>query len=726
METPGQPGSTRNGGEAYRFGPFVVDSSAHTLTRDGEPQALEPKAFAVLLHLLRHAGELVRHDELLDAVWGHRHVTPGVLTRAVAQLRHVLEDDSHRPLYIQTQHGLGYRFIGELEPGAAEPVVASAAPGAASVMPVPVDAAGDLGIETSDEVSVARHGRTPARERRRFPRNLANGWWIAFALLLAGSWLWQQRRDATQRAAEPSIAVLPFTTLSSDREDRYFSEGLAAEMHGALASVRGLKVAAWLPPSARIAGEDVKALGRRLGVATVLDASVRREGQRVRISARLSDTRNGFTLWSRTYDRELSDIFATQSEIAHEVAASLVGVIPDSGEGLRRRLAPTRNVAAFDAYLRGVQQLLSRGGPGGEDGALGHFRQALKLDDGFARAQAGICRVELWRFEYSRDAKAFENARLACLRAENMDAMIGEVSLALGDLYRVNGDTAKAAGYYRRIEHDPALRAKALVGLAKLEGERQRIDLALPLFREALKASPGDAAVHAQMGYQQYVAGMLADAIRSLRRATELDPGNAYNWSLYGSLLMLTGDNDAAEHAFGRSLAIEPVEAVLSNLGTLKYQKEQYTAAADLYRQAAKLNPNHFQVWGNLGDALLADPATTAQAADAYRRADSLTARAVEIRPDDAKAVAALGWFRANLGDRAAALDLAKRSAALPGEEAEVAYYNAETYALLGEREQAARSIDAARRAGIADIRIRSNAVLRRNGLAGTGQGARQ
>lgn len=84
MEAPGQAGSTRHGGDGYRFGPFVVDCSAYTLTRDGEPQALEPKAFAVLLHLLRHAGELVRHDELLDAVWGHRHVTPGVLTRAVA------------------------------------------------------------------------------------------------------------------------------------------------------------------------------------------------------------------------------------------------------------------------------------------------------------------------------------------------------------------------------------------------------------------------------------------------------------------------------------------------------------------------------------------------------------------------------------------------------------------------------------------------------------------
>src|SRR5690606_36490213 len=114
----------------YRFGDVVVDAPAHTLSRDGAPQQLEPKAFAVLLALLQRPGELVARDDLLDLVWGHRHVTPGVITRAIAQLRHALDDDSHRPRYIQTEHALGYRFIGALEHGdgeaAAEPAVEEA------------------------------------------------------------------------------------------------------------------------------------------------------------------------------------------------------------------------------------------------------------------------------------------------------------------------------------------------------------------------------------------------------------------------------------------------------------------------------------------------------------------------------------------------------------------------------------------------------------------------
>ncbi|TZF86985.1 winged helix-turn-helix domain-containing protein, partial [Cognatilysobacter lacus] len=99
----------------YRFGDVCVDTQACLVTRAGEPQPLEPKAYAVLITLLRHAGELVPRETLLDAVWGHRHVTPGVLTRSIAQLRHALGDDPHVPRYIRTRHALGYSFVATLE-----------------------------------------------------------------------------------------------------------------------------------------------------------------------------------------------------------------------------------------------------------------------------------------------------------------------------------------------------------------------------------------------------------------------------------------------------------------------------------------------------------------------------------------------------------------------------------------------------------------------------------
>ncbi|WP_330968844.1 winged helix-turn-helix domain-containing protein, partial [Lysobacter sp. A3-1-A15] len=128
MEPSGHAGEGGWGGERYRFGPVVVDPAAHTLTRDGHPIAVEPKAFAVLLALLARPGELIHRDDLLDRVWGHRHVTPGVLTRAIGQLRTALGDDAHHPRYIQTQHALGYRFIAALEGADPAPAAPAATP----------------------------------------------------------------------------------------------------------------------------------------------------------------------------------------------------------------------------------------------------------------------------------------------------------------------------------------------------------------------------------------------------------------------------------------------------------------------------------------------------------------------------------------------------------------------------------------------------------------------
>jgi TolB-like protein/DNA-binding winged helix-turn-helix (wHTH) protein/Flp pilus assembly protein TadD len=742
MTTRQGPGETATTPERYCFDGVVVDATAHTLARDDQPVAVEPKAFAVLLVLLRRAGELVRHDDLLDIVWGHRHVTPGVLTRAIAQLRHALDDHSQHPRYIQTQHGLGYRFIGTL---VAEPAMADGAlpddaqPAAAAIAlespsSVSADAeaegdtrriAGDLPSRRDNSlaapsIDIAQRGVTPARSSGR-P-------WLVAALLLAmgiAVWLWQRPVPvSSMRSADASIAVLPFNSLSSNRDDTYFAEGLSVEMHDALAGVPGLKVAACRTGSAcGNRATDAKTLGKTLGVATVLDADVRREGQRVRISARLSDTQTGFTLWSGSYDRELTDVFALQREIAHEVVISLGGALPDDGEGLRKRLTPTRNVAAFDAYLKGLQQLLRRDSSGNEDSAIGFFREALASDSGFARAQAGICRAELKRFEGPHNAEAFDNARMACLRAGKMDPTLGEVALALGDLYRVRGDLDKAVGYYRQIEQDPALRSLALVGLAKVHSAQGREDLALSHFQRALEARPGDATIYSAMAYRQYVGGKVHDAIASYRKAVELQPDDANLWSNYGGLQLVAGNNATATQALERSLEIEPSDAVLSNLGTIRYQAGEYAAAADLYRRATALNPGDFVIWGNLGDALVADPATATQARDAFREAASRAQRYVEIKPDDAKALAALGWYRANLEETVQAKELVRRSEALASEPAEVALFNAQTFALFGDVEQARRRVAAARAAGMAENRIVTNAVLRRANVTSKNKG---
>lgn len=675
----------------YRFDDVVVDLGARTVQRSGELRVLEPKAFAVLAVLLDRAGELVPRDELLDAVWGHRHVTPGALTRVIAQLRHALGDDAQRPRYIQTRHALGYSFIGELHRDDALP---------------PAEA-------TSARVAPAAQSAPTLTTMPwyRSARIAALGLAAVVLLAAAGTLLWRHARDAAPlRPTDASVAVRPFDA-GTDPTQRYFGEGLAAEMRNALASVHGLQVA----PFASDASGDALSLGRRLGVANVLDARVRRTSGLIRVDARLLDVASGRGLWARTYERPERDVFDVQSQLAADVAGVLVGALPDAGEDLRRRLAPTRDPAAFDVYLRGIDAWFGRRGD--RSRALGYFRQALAKDPGFARAQAAICRTEAWRFETQRNPAAFESARLACRTAENMDAGSGDVQLAFGDLYRVQGDVEAAGGYYRKVVDYPGQRAEALVGLAKLDVARQRLDDAMARFREALASSPSDAHIHAEMGYQQYVAGRIGDAIASLARATQLAPDNADHWRLYGGLLLTAGRDAEAEHALQRAVARDPDDQTLANLGTLRYQRGDFAGAAAYYRRAIALSPDSYLNHANLGDALLADDRTAGQAPAVFRRAAELAQRYVDFNGGDALTLAGLGWYRANIGERERALAFVRSSETKAGQTADVAFYNAETLLRLGDIEGARRRIEIARRAGIAEARLRTNPLFVRAGL---------
>jgi TolB-like protein/tetratricopeptide (TPR) repeat protein/DNA-binding winged helix-turn-helix (wHTH) protein len=728
MTPHGSAGQGGPNGERYRFGDIVVDAAAHTLFRADTEQTVEPKAFAVLLILLRHAGELVGRDDLLDQVWGHRHVTPGVLTRVIAQLRHALADDSQHPRYIQTAHALGYRFIGQLHDGDA-----------------PAPATEETGHH--DEVAVFRHSVPEALamaaneavappEPGRFSAPVPAGgsdfatrrktsdqrrWWLAIAALLAiaaGGYWFGKRDPASSAPAAASVAVLPFTSLGDARGEDYFAEGLGVEMVDALAGVPGLKVVA--APSPAGGEADVKRLGAQLGVATVLGASVRREGARVRVSARLSDARTGFTLWAHSYDRETGDVFALQSDIAGEVVQALIDVLP-SGEieaarqSLARRLTPTRSVAAYDAYLKGEQRMREKAGGDarGADSAINFYRGALAIDPGFARAQAGICQAEITRFEDARDSAAFARAQSACAQATKMDPSLREVSLAMGDLYRAQGNAKEATGYYERAVTDPALRVHAYLGLASVASTQGQASNAMEYFERARELAPRDPRVAQKRGYHLFINGDMEGAIASYREALEYTPENADLWSSLGGLYAVSGDVERASEAYERSLQIKPSYEALNNLGSMKFEQGAYEQAAALFRHASEIDPDDFRVWGNLGDALTAAGNTSAQTRAQYEQAANLGRRYLELKPDDAQGFALVAWYSANLDRADEARGLLAKAEVLGTERGEVALLGAQTMARLGDASSARKHVDLALKQGIPQQRVDALPLLR-------------
>lgn len=670
----------------YRFGDVLVDTQACLVFRNSQPQPLEPKAYAVLLALLHHAGELVSHDVLLDEVWGHRHVTPGVLTRAIAQIRHALGDDPHAPRYIRTRHALGYCFVGELlAERAPEPTAAS-------------------------ESTATPGPDPPAAGIRKHLHRVAYGWAAAVLVLLfaAGLGTCHRANAPTSPPEAASVVVLPFATGGVTKDD-YFARGVSTELHDALATVPGVTVA---PVPRRVSGgRDAFTYGRRLGVATVLDGQLRRVGDRIELSAWLVDTHSGATRWSGHFERDAGGIFDLEANVAGEVVQALTGRVPD--ERLARRLAPTRNLAAYDAYLRGLQALDRAEGESRYRDAVAAFGAALRADPGFARAQAGLCRAEIARFEDDMDPSAFTRADAACRLAASMAPALREVDLAMGELYRAKGLPADAIPRLERAATDPALRPAAFAALGRVYAGLSRPDLARAYFDRALRLRPNDAGLHRERGFTAYLEGDLDGAIAAFRTATTYAPGDERLWSGLGGLYLAAGRRDDARRAFERSLALRPNYAALSNYGSLRYEDRDYADAADLYRRALAVDARDFRLWGNLGDALAAARAPQAEVARSYVGAEERAKRYTSIRADDAQAWALLGWYRANLGRGAASREALARAESLGSEPAEVAFMSAQALAVLGDSDGARARLDRARAGGIAARRLLASPVLR-------------
>jgi len=331
-------------------------------------------------------------------------------------------------------------------------------------------------------------------------------------------------RSGAARTIDPSIAVLPFEDLSPAKDQEYFSDGLAEELLNSLAKIQGLHVAA-RTSSFQFKGknEDLQVIGQKLNVATVLEGSVRKQGQRVRISAQLIQVSDGFHLWSETYDRDLTDIFKVQEEIARSVAGSLKGTLLGEKESSRR----TTSVEAYNAYLQG-KYFYARPTKENLKKSISYYEQAISLDPSYAPAwaalsvdrsdQAGDYDPASMREEYSR-------AREAAERALALDPSLAEAHAAIG-LIKLNYDW-DWAGAYASFQQALALESgNALVveGAAWSAAALNHFDEALALCRRAVALDPLLTWAHHCLAFNAWWAGQLDEAEGAARKGLELDP----------------------------------------------------------------------------------------------------------------------------------------------------------------------------------------------------------
>ena len=341
-------------------GTIRLDRRDERVWRNGQEVRLGGKAVALLRALMERPRTLVTKDELFDIVWPGLAVSESVLTTAAKEVRQALGDDARNPQLIQTVYGRGYRFLPD--------------------------------VETSDEVSVQPPEVRPSKI---LPRDR---WiWAAVAavvLVVVAAAFLLMRSGANETAAAAttshakSIAVLPFEDLSPERDQGWFAEGLTEEILNSLARTPDLHVAA-RTSTMSIQPGDIREIGRRLNVAHVLEGSVRRDGDRLRVTAQLIRSSDGFHLWSQNYDRPMRDAVSIQEDIALAIAHALKTVMsPESLQAMVQQ--GTRSVEAYEEYLKALaydRRALETGDDNFGRMSAEAFERARTIDPGFAAAQ---------------------------------------------------------------------------------------------------------------------------------------------------------------------------------------------------------------------------------------------------------------------------------------------------------------------------------------------------
>jgi TolB-like protein/Flp pilus assembly protein TadD len=475
-----------------------------------------------------------------------------------------------------------------------------------------------------------------------------------------------------------SIAVLAFENFDGQVASNYFADGLAEEILNYLASIRELNVAA-RTSSFRFRGErvDVREVAKLLNVKHVLEGSVRVEGNRVRITAQLIDGNEGFHAWSKSYDRNLDDIFAIQREIASAVVNELkITLSVDSQTKLQQ--TQSENIDAYIFYLQGLEKLRSSEDIARVVTANKLFNQALDIEPNYSRAYAGICEANLALYESSNAVEDFNNAEFACEKAQSLTTEYdSEVKVALGRLYRISGEYKKAEEILRAaIAHNPSA-VDAYIELGEVYSESDQDEQAKKAFLRAIDLKRNYWKAHEALANFYYNSEQYAQSADTYKTVSRLTPDSSVGFIGEGSAYWMLGDMDRALSAYENALEISSSRQAYTNLGIFYYYAGQFEKAVEMQLAALELAQDDHRLWGRLAESYRFIPGQKGEAQFAYKRAAELAVKNIEINNEDWYTRATLGLYLIHLGDNRQGMDLIELATEESQRNPEILYFKA-------------------------------------------------
>jgi TolB-like protein/DNA-binding winged helix-turn-helix (wHTH) protein/Tfp pilus assembly protein PilF len=517
----------------YLFGEFALDAQNRVLRRAGAAVPLTPKAFDALLLLVQNAGRIVTKDELMNAVWPDSIVEESNLTQTIFMVRKALGETSDRR-YILTVQSQGYRFLFPVtEPANEAPEVEAPAP--------PPDA----GSAPEPPLS--------SRPQRKMHWKLAVVAFAVAGLVLAVAsavWFWRSRHRPAEPAGKIMLAVLPFENFTGDPGQEYFSDGLTEEMISQLGDLDPAHLGIIARTSVmhyKHSQESIPQIGKELGVQYVIEGSVRRDSERVRITAQLIQVKDQSHVWAREYDRDLGHLLALQGEIAREVAneieLSLGTRRPiEAAQGGAPRPPGTESYEAYDLYLKGLYFWNKRTAEGFRQ-AADYFQQAIDKDPNYAQAYAGLADtfalMSTWYLGPHNEL--MPKARAAALRALELDEGLAEAHTSLA-LIEENYDydwPGAEKEFRRAIQLNPQY-ATAHQWYAEFLSWQGRFDEAFAESAQARQLDPLSLIIARDYALIFYYSRQYERAIEQCRSVLELDPAyNPARWDMIPSYLEL-------------------------------------------------------------------------------------------------------------------------------------------------------------------------------------------